>query len=273
MCISVYAWKWEEIEVLYPWVLIRGLMVHVVAVETFVWTVQGPRFLHTTHICTPTHPLCHVSGYFMHQWFEKRQQIHNGESLEATANKQVLILFLPVRVEYLPKHTSVGVLKFAQISGGCRNNTGQGCSSSKQALVLMHWRTQYVSHIYTHIQTRHPRWLTFMLRACWQMVNIARCIVLYTFEWFLNYILNLDELFQLTDKCVVLVVSSMLSSSRRGFLGHFAPTKTLQVAQKIAPHFCTPLPCQDFILRRVLELCRIYTHCVYVCVDAFACLS
>lgn len=36
MCVR--AWDRGVIEALHPWVLIRGLMVHVVAVETFVWT-------------------------------------------------------------------------------------------------------------------------------------------------------------------------------------------------------------------------------------------
>lgn len=35
----------------------------------------------------------------------------------------------------------------------------------------------------------------------------------YTFEWFLNYILNLDEPLQLADKCFVLFTEGGLEAS------------------------------------------------------------
>ena len=100
-----------------------------------------------------------------------------------------------------------------------------------------------------------------MLRPCWQIVNIVRCIAAYTFEWFLNYILNLDELFQLADKCVVLFAEGGLGAST-SYRGSSRGTK-----QPIKMHdtslFCTPHPWRGLIITAPI---------VFVGVRMFVCL-
>ncbi len=55
-------WQWGAIEIAHLWVLIKGLMVHVVAMVTFVWLYQYKDLHFSTHICSlsPSLSLSHA---------------------------------------------------------------------------------------------------------------------------------------------------------------------------------------------------------------------
>lgn len=98
----------------------------------------------------------------------------------------------------------------------------------------------------TYCDAPHLRWAAPTLPACCWIVNAARCIPTYTFRWFLNYILNLDELFHLADKCVALFAEGgQAASASRG--------ETHPTANQDAR--CVPLPSQAF------TSCKRYTAC------------
>lgn len=111
---------------------------------------------HSMHICatrvyTHTHctlPLCHMRAYFLHQWFKKRQQIHNKSPWMLQQAASFLIRFLPVRLEYLPTHRSVRVFEFGQISEWMLNKCKKKASVHQNTHSDVHNVTRTHSHIF-----------------------------------------------------------------------------------------------------------------------------
>lgn len=151
----------------------KGLMEHVVAVETFIWTVQQPPFLHATYAAyTPDKPPSLLHKWVLHasmickEAADTKWRVFGGHSKHTGYNP------FPAWVEH-PQHILV---------------TGEEWG---KATIHQNMQSYWCREAYNTLPTslhRQRNWLNFMLWECCQVFNIARWIVTYTFEWFLNYI-------------------------------------------------------------------------------------
>lgn len=121
---------------------------------------------------------------------------------------------------------------------------------------------------------------------CW-IVNAARCIATYTFRWFSNYILNLDELFHLADKCVVLLAAGgQAASASRGEihptanqdarcapLSSWASTSCKRYYSELSAKMNQHLFNQAHPLKQLIRLAGIQSHRLFGDAGAISCVN